>query len=187
MFVKESVFPFTRFPGEDPILGPEMRSTGEVMGLSPSFGVAFAKAQIAAGSPLPTEGRVFLSVNDFDKANLVPIATGLASLGFSLCATSGTAKFLNERGLQVESVFKVGEGRPNISDRILNADVQLIVNTPLGGESYFDEPALRRFATMRGVPLITTLSGAAAAVEGIRAMREHGLSVISLQEIHAKE
>ena len=185
-FVKESVFPFTRFPGEDPILGPEMRSTGEVMGLSSSFGVAFAKAQIAAGNPLPLEGCVFLSVNDFDKTNLLPIARGFASLGFKLVATRGTAEFLNKAGLDVEPVFKVGEGRPNIADRILSREIHLIVNTPLGRESYFDEPALRKVGTMKGVPLITTLSGASAAVEGIRALREHGLSVLSLQEVHAK-
>jgi carbamoyl-phosphate synthase large subunit len=154
------------------------------MGMSSSFGIAFAKAQIAAGNPLPLEGRVFLSVNDFDKANLVPIARGLAGLGFSLCASSGTARYLAEQGLEVEPVFKVGEGRPNIIDRLLNADVQLIINTPRPGV-VLDEPALRRFATMKGVPLVTTLSGAAAAVEGIRALREHGLSVMSLQEVHA--
>ena len=185
VFVKESVFPFARFPGEDPVLGPEMRSTGEVMGLSASFGVAFAKAQIAAGNPLPQEGRAFLSVNDFDKNNLLPIARDLVGLGFQIVATQGTAAFLREGGLEVQNVFKAGEGRPNIVDRILSGEIHLIINTPLGRESYYDEPAIRKTATMKGVPLITTLSGAAAAVEGIRAVREHGLSVLALQSLHA--
>ena len=183
--VKESVFPFSRFPGEDPLLGPEMRSTGEVMGLSDSFGLAFAKAQIAAGNPLPQGGRAFLSVNDFDKPNLRPIARGLAELGFQLVATSGTAKYLTENGIPVETVFKAGEGRPNVVDRIVSGEIHIIVNTPLGRESYFDEPAIRKTATMKGVPLITTMSRAAAAVQGIRAVREQGLSVLSLQEFHA--
>jgi carbamoyl-phosphate synthase large subunit len=185
VFVKESVFPFARFPGEDPVLGPEMRSTGEVMGHSDSFGTAFAKAQLAAGNPLPLEGRVFLSVNDFDKPGLIPVAKGLAEMGFELVATAGTCAFLQERGITVHPVFKAGEGRPNIIDRIVSGEIQLIINTPLGRESYFDEPSIRKTATMKGIPLVTTLSGAAAAVQGIRALREKGLSVMSLQELHA--
>jgi len=185
VFVKESVFPFVRFPGEDPVLGPEMRSTGEVMGLSDTFGMAFAKAQLAAGNPLPLEGRVFLSVNDFDKPALLPVAQGLAEMGFELVATAGTCAYLEERGLAVQKVFKAGEGRPNIVDRMVSGEIQLIVNTPLGRESYFDEPSIRKTATMKGVPLVTTMSGAAAAVQGIRALREKGLTVMSLQELHA--
>jgi carbamoyl-phosphate synthase large subunit len=185
-FVKESVFPFVKFPGEDPILGPEMKSTGEVMGISGTFGNAFAKAQIAAFNPLPESGTAFLSVNDFDKENLIPIARGLAELGFRLIATSSTAEFLRRRaGLPVEAVLKVNEGRPNVVDRMLNGEIHLIVNTPLGRESYFDEGAIRRTATQRGVPLITTLSGAAAAVRGIDSLRREGLEVRTLQEIHA--
>jgi carbamoyl-phosphate synthase large subunit len=183
-FVKESVFPFTRFPGEDPILGPEMKSTGEVMGISQTFGIAFAKAQIAAGNPLPTSGTAFLSVNDSDKRNLLPIARGLVDLGFRLVASAGTAEMLQVAGLAVEPVFKVNEGRPNIVDRMVNGEIQLIVNTPLGRESRYDEPAIRRTATQRGIPLITTLSGASAAVRGIAALRSEGLEVRSLQEIH---
>ncbi len=186
VFVKESVFPFVRFPGEDPLLGPEMRSTGEVMGMSGSFGLAFAKAQIAAGNPLPGGGRAFLSVNDFDKPSLLPIARDLAALGFQLVATLGTAEYLRGNGLEVQNVYKAGEGRPNIVDRILSGEIHLIVNTPLGRESYYDEPAIRKTATMRGVPLVTTMSGAAAAVQGIRAVREEGLSVLSLQEFHSR-
>ncbi len=183
-FVKESVFPFTRFPGTDPVLGPEMKSTGEVMGVSASFGGAFAKAQMSAGSPLPVEGTAFLSVNDNDKKALVPIAAGLARLGMSLIATAGTAAALREAGIAVETVFKVNEGRPNIVDRIVNGEVQLIVNTPLGRESYFDEPAIRMTALQRAVPLITTLSGAAASVAGIESLQTEALDVRSLQEIH---
>jgi carbamoyl-phosphate synthase large subunit len=140
------VFPFVRFPGEDPILGPEMRSTGEVMGLSDSFGTAFAKAQIAAGNPLPLEGRVFLSVNDFDKPALLPVAQGLAEMGFELVATAGNLRVPREHGIAVEKVFKAGEGRPNIIDRIVSGEIHLIVNTPLGRESYFDEPSIRKTA-----------------------------------------
>ena len=185
VFVKESVLPFVKFPGEDPVLGPEMKSTGEVMGISDTFGNAFAKAQIAAGSPLPLSGTVFLSVNDFDKRNLVPIARGLAGLGFRLVATQGTAEALRAAGLTVETVFKVNEGRPNVVDRLVNGEIHLIINTPLGQESYFDEPAIRRTATQHGVPLITTLSGAAAAVKGIESLQRDGLEVRTLQEIHA--
>jgi carbamoyl-phosphate synthase large subunit len=183
-FVKESVFPFIRFPGTDPVLGPEMKSTGEVMGVSTTFGGAFAKAQIAAGSPLPVEGTAFLSVNDNDKKNLVPIGRGLAELGFRLIASGGTAEALRQAGVDVETVFKVNEGRPNVVDRMVSGDVQLIINTPLGRESYFDEPALRLTALVRGIPLITTLSGAAAAVAGIRSLKNDALDVRSLQEIH---
>jgi carbamoyl-phosphate synthase large subunit len=184
-FVKESVFPFVKFPGEDPVLGPEMKSTGEVMGISASFGNAFAKAQLSAGNPLPISGTAFLSVNDFDKDNLVPIARGLEKLGFRLIGTRGTAESLRAAGLTVETVFKVKEGRPNIRDQIVNGDVQLIVNTPLGRQSYFDEHSIRQTATQHGVPLITTLSGAAAAVMGIESLKSEGLEVRSIQEIHA--
>jgi carbamoyl-phosphate synthase large subunit len=155
------------------------------MGLSDSFGMAFAKAQLAAGNPLPLEGRVFVSVNDFDKKALVPVAKGLAEMGFELVATAGTCDFLTEHGIPAQRVFKAGEGRPNIIDRMVSGEIQLIVNTPLGRESYFDEPAIRKTATMKGVPLVTTMSGAAAAVQGIRALREKGITVMSLQELHA--
>jgi carbamoyl-phosphate synthase large subunit len=184
VFVKGVVFPFIRFPGEDPILGPEMKSTGEAMGISPTFGHAFAKAQMACGLTLPTTGRVFLSVNDNDKEAVVPIAEGLARLGFRLLATAGTAERLARAGLAVEMVYKVNEGRPNVVDRILNREIHLILNTPLGRESHFDEKAIRRTATARGIPCITTLSGGAAAVEGIRALQHAALDVAPLQSFH---
>jgi carbamoyl-phosphate synthase large subunit len=184
VFVKGVVFPFIRFPGEDPVLGPEMKSTGEVMGISPAFGQAFAKAQMACGMTLPTEGKVFISVNDYDKEAVIPIGRGLAEMGFRLTASAGTAHRLAEAGLAVEMIYKVNEGRPNIVDRILNGDIQLILNTPLGRESHFDEESIRRIATSRGVPCITTLSGGAAAVEGIRALRQGGLEVAPLQSYH---
>jgi len=185
VFVKGVVFPFLRFPGVEPVLGPEMKSTGEVMGISPSFGHAFAKAQMACGQPLPAAGRVFVSVNDYDKESVVPIARGFAEMGFRLLATSGTANRLAREGLVVEMVYKVNEGRPNIVDRILNGEIDLILNTTLGRESHFDEMSIRRTATTRNVPCITTLSGGAAAVEGIRALRREGLEVAPLQSYHA--
>src|SRR5262249_29668295 len=181
-YVKEAVLPFAKFPGEDPVLGPEMRSTGEVMGIAPSFGNAFAKAQMASGSSLPTSGTAFISVNDFDKKNSIPIARDLASLGFRLLATRGTARALEEAGLVVEVVHKVAEGRPNIVDHIKNGQGDLVLTTPLGGGSYGDEPAIRKSAYAHGVPCITTLSAGAACVAGIRALREEPLSVRPLQE-----
>jgi len=184
VFVKGVVFPFMRFPGEDPILGPEMKSTGEVMGISPSFGHAFAKAQMACGLSLPTAGRIFISVNDNDKNAVVPIARGFAEMGFRLLATTGTANRLALAGMMVEVIFKVNEGRPNVVDRILNGEIDLILNTTLGRESHFDEMAIRRTATSRGVPCITTLSGGAASVEGIRALRREELEVAPLQAFH---
>ncbi|MDX1388718.1 MAG: carbamoyl-phosphate synthase large subunit, partial [Acidobacteriota bacterium] len=184
-YVKEAVLPFVKFPGEDPVLGPEMRSTGEVMGMGTEFGLAFAKAQFGAGTHFPLEGTAFLSVNDNDKANLVPIARGLAELGFDLVATRGTAAHLRDAGLECETVFKVLEGRPHAVDLIKNNKIQLILNTPLGRESYFDEKALRGMATQRGIPLITTLSGGHATVEAIRALRKGPLEVRSLQETHS--
>src|SRR5688572_2636611 len=183
--VKSPVFPFVRFPGVDTILGPEMKSTGEVMGGSTSFGVAFAKAQLAVGQRLPESGTAFVSVNNDDKPNLVPIARDLSALGFRLIATRGTAAYLRAYGLDVEVVFKVNEGRPNIADEIVNRKIDLVVNTPLGRESFFDDRAVRRAAMMQEVPCITTLTGAAAAVSAIRAMREHGVGVRALQDYYA--
>ena len=184
-FVKESVFPFIKFPGEDPVLGPEMRSTGEVMGVAQSFGQAFAKAQLAAGQTLPLGGRAFLSVHDHDKAALAPVARELSQLGFELVATSGTCEFLKGQGIECDTVYKVLEGRPNIVDRMKNGDISLIVNTPLGAESYFDEKALRSTATQRGIPLVTTLSGAHATVQAILQLKQETFDVRSLQEIYA--
>jgi carbamoyl-phosphate synthase large subunit len=183
-FVKESVLPFVKFPEEDPVLGPEMRSTGEVMGMGPDFGSAFAKAQAGAGTGVPLEGTAFLSVNDNDKENLLPIARGLAELGFDLVATRATAAGLRGQGIGCGVVYKVNEGRPNAVDLMKNGEIHLILNTPLGKESYFDEQALRRAATQRGVPLITTLSGGHAMVAAIRAVKAGRVDVRTLQETY---
>jgi carbamoyl-phosphate synthase large subunit len=185
VFVKSPVFPFVRFPGVDTILGPEMKSTGEVMGASSNFGVAFAKAQLAVGQRLPERGTAFVSVNNDDKANLLPIARDLAELGFRLIATRGTAAYLRAYGLAVDVVYKVNEGRPNIADEIVNCKVDLVINTPLGRESFFDDRTVRRAAMMHEVPCITTLTGAAAAVSAIRALRQEGLGVRALQDYYA--
>lgn len=180
--VKEVVLPWQRFPGVDTQLGPEMRSTGEAMGSGASFGEAFAKAQLGCHHVLPTTGNAFLSVNDNDKANLIPIARDLAAMGFKLYATSGTAAVLQATGLDVISVYKVNEGRPNTVDHVKNGQISLIVNTPLGKASYLDELTIRRTALNYGVPCVTTLSGAAAVVQAIRSMHEGGWTVQSLQE-----
>jgi carbamoyl-phosphate synthase large subunit len=185
VFVKSPVFPFVRFPGVDTILGPEMKSTGEVMGGSNTFGVAFAKAQLSVGQRLPESGTAFVSVNNDDKPNLLPIARDLAELGFRLVATRGTAAYLRSYGLDVEVMYKVNEGRPNVADEIVNDKIDLIVNTPLGRESFFDDRAVRRAAMMHEVPCITTLTGAAAAVSAIRATRQQGVSVRALQDYYA--
>jgi carbamoyl-phosphate synthase large subunit len=186
VFVKSPVFPFVRFPGVDTILGPEMRSTGEVMGGAADFGAAFAKAQISSGQRLPLEGTAFVSVSNDDKPGLVPIARDLAALGFSLVATRGTAAWLRAQGLDVRVIFKVNEGRPNVADELVSGRIDLVINTPLGRESFFDERAVRRAATLHGVPCITTLTGAAAAVSAIRALRTQGLSARALQDYHAE-
>jgi carbamoyl-phosphate synthase large subunit len=185
-FIKGPVFPFAKFPGVDPVLGPEMRSTGEVMGMADSFGGAFAKAQMGANAPLPTEGTAFISVNDNDKKNAVRIAKRLHELGFKIVATRGTAGFLTDAGVHCERVFKVNEGRPNVVDLIKSDEIDLIVNTPLGRSSYYDERAIRRAAMQYSVVTFTTLTGANAAANAIAAMRKEGkMSVISLQEHHA--
>jgi len=183
-FVKEVVLPFKRFPGEDSLLGPEMKSTGEVMSIADTFGHAFAKAQIASGASLPLEGTVFVSVNDNDKTTVVPIARSLAELGFHLMTTRGTTKAFEAAGLETQRVFKVNEGRPNVVDHMKNGKIHLVINTPLGQKSYFDEQAIRSTAMRMNVPCITTLSGAEAAVSGIRALREKTLEIYSLQECY---
>ncbi|MEA2563217.1 MAG: carbamoyl-phosphate synthase large subunit, partial [Acidobacteriota bacterium] len=186
VFVKAPVFPFRRFPGVDPILGPEMKSTGEVMGASGAFGNAFAKAWLGAGHQLPLEGTAFLSVHDRDKPFLLPVARRLSELGFGLVATSGTATFLVEHGLAVKTVQKVhDEARPHVVDHLINGEIDLVVNTPLGRESHEDDGIIRRTALKHDIPCITTLSGAMAAVEGIAALQRDGLAVRSLQEMHA--
>jgi carbamoyl-phosphate synthase large subunit len=183
-FVKESVFPFARFPAEDPVLGPEMRSTGEVMGVGPDFGTAFAKAQLGAGMQIPLGGCAFVSVNDNDKDAVLPIARDLSELGFDIVATRGTAKHLRAHGIACRDTFKVLEGRPHVVDLMKNGEIDLVLNTPLGRGSYFDEASMRREATQRGVPLITTLSGGHAVVEAIRALRRGPFEVRTLQETY---
>ena len=185
MFVKAPVFPFVRFPGVDTILGPEMKSTGEVMGGASSFGTAFAKAQLGAGQRLPLSGAAFISVNNDDKPNVLGIARDLAGLGFKLVATRGTAAYLRAHGLDVDVAYKINEGRPHVGDRIYNKEIALVINTPMGRESFFDDRTVRRAAMMNSVPCITTLTGGAATVSAIRALRDEGLEVRSLQEYHA--
>ncbi len=184
-FVKSPVFPWGKFPGVDPVLGPEMRSTGEVMGVAETFGEAFAKAQIAAGQMLPVRGTVFLSVNDHDKASVVGLAKQFTELGFHLVATHGTAEVLEQNGLRSERVYKVKEGRPNVVDLIKGDRIQLIINTPRGQDTFFDEKAIRRAAVLARIPTITTIAAARAAAEGIAALQEGRMDVISLQELHA--
>jgi carbamoyl-phosphate synthase large subunit len=184
IFVKESVFPFLKFPGADILLGPEMKSTGEVMGISEDFGIAFAKAQAAAGCPIPTQGVALVTVNDFDKAGVLPHAKALAEMGFTILATRGTAEYLHANGVPVETVFKVNEGRPNCVDYIKSGKVDIVFNTPLGGESFYDDGSIRKSATLHGVPVVTTLTATAATVAAVAALRQQALDVLSLQEIH---
>jgi carbamoyl-phosphate synthase large subunit len=186
-FIKSPVFPFAKFPGVDPILGPEMHSTGEVMGVGETFGEAYAKAMMGAGLQLPCRGTAFVSVNDSDKGQAVLLARRLARLGFKLMATYGTAARLREVGLDVEAVFKVNEGRPNIVDSIKQDEVALVINTPLGRASHFDEQAIRRAALQHGVPCVTTMTGAHALVDSIAACGVDGNTrpqPVSLQELH---
>jgi carbamoyl-phosphate synthase large subunit len=180
--VKKPVLPFARFPGEDAVLGPEMKSTGEVMGRDLDFGRALAKAHLGSGEPLPASGTVFLSLRDADKRAITFVAKKLEDLGYGLVATRGTARFLRLNGVTCREVFKVHEGRPNAVDLLDAGAVQLVINTPLGRVSEFDERAIRERAVMLGVPVITTVAGATAAVAGIEALRRGPLGVTTLQE-----
>jgi carbamoyl-phosphate synthase large subunit len=182
--VKSPVFPFNKFRGVDTILGPEMRSTGEVMGISTSYGQAFAKAQLAAGQKLPQTGTVFISVNDRDKRHLGQIGSELTSMGFKIVGTRGTAAALRAAGVPCEAVFKVNEGRPNIVDLVKTGKINLVINTPLGRESFYDEKSIRRAAIRYNIPCITTLSAAHAAVRGIHALIEMEREVNCLQDLH---
>jgi carbamoyl-phosphate synthase large subunit len=185
--VKSPVFPFNKFRGVDTILGPEMRSTGEVMGISSTFGLAFAKAQLAAGQRLPASGVVFISVNDHDKRHVASVAKDLAAAGLRITATRGTAAALKRAGIEIDAVYKVNEGRPNIVDLIKTGKVNLVINTPLGRESFYDEKSIRRAAVRYNVPCITTLSAASAAARGIRAMAGHATDVAALQDLHRRK
>ncbi|MCG8460782.1 MAG: ATP-grasp domain-containing protein, partial [Holophagales bacterium] len=187
IFVKMPVFPFRRFPGVDPVLGPEMKSTGEVMGAAKRFGSAFARAWAGAGHRLPTSGRAFVSVNDRDKRALVPVAKRLIGEGFGLLATQGTGEYLESRGIHVERVLKVHEGHPNVVDAMINGEIDLVINTPLGRESHLDDTYIRTTALRYDIPCITTLSGAMAAVEGIAAVARGDVNVRSLQAYYEVE
>jgi carbamoyl-phosphate synthase large subunit len=185
-FIKSPVFPFSKFPGVDPILSPEMHSTGEVMGVGDTFGEAYGKAMVGAGLELPLSGTAFISVNEADKGQSVVLARRLMRLGFNILATFGTASRLREVGLVVETVFKVNEGRPNIVDHIKSGDIALIINTPLGAVSHFDEQAIRRAALQLNVACVTTMTGAHALVEAINTRTtDDNIAVRSLQELHA--
>jgi carbamoyl-phosphate synthase large subunit len=186
IFVKSPVFPFKKFAGVDPVLGPEMHSTGEVMGIGETFGEAYGKAMEGAGVRLPLSGKAFISVNNSDKGQAVLIARRLSKLGFDLVATYGTANRLHEVGLECETVFKVNEGRPNIADLIRQGEIALIINTPLGKTSFYDEKAIRKAALQFNVPCVTTITGAEALVEAIGSrLADPQIAVRSLQDIHA--
>jgi carbamoyl-phosphate synthase large subunit len=183
--VKEAVFSFGRLVGQDPLLGPEMKSTGEVIGIGDSFGEAFAKAQASAGSPLPREGRVFVSVNDNDKDTILPIARDLDELGFQLAATRGTAQFLFDHGLFPEVILKIHEGGPNVLDHMRSGRISLLINTPLGRYAQYGDEEIRITAVQRKIPYTTTTSAARAAVEGIRYLKQGETEVRSLPKIKA--
>ena len=182
--VKEAVLPFKRFPGSDTLLGPEMRSTGEVMGLAKDFGLAYAKSELAAGNGVPSEGVAFLSTNNLDKKYLEEIARELIVLGFKLIATKGTAKYLSNLGIDVNRVLKVHEGRPNIEDLIRSGLIQLVINTPVGSQALHDDAYLRRAALEYNIPTFTTIPGAKAALKAIKSLRISRIEILSLQEIH---
>ncbi|MDE3166037.1 MAG: carbamoyl-phosphate synthase large subunit, partial [Acidobacteriota bacterium] len=184
VFVKSPVFPFNKFHGVDPALGPEMRSTGEVMGVGMNFGEAFLKAQISAGSPLPDKGTIFISVNDRHKQEAVDIGRRFRELGFSLVATRGTANALRAAGLTCKTIFKVNEGRPNAVDLLKGGNIQLAIYTTTGAPAFYDEKAIRRSAVTYRVPCITTMSGARAAADAVAARLRDPIRVWSLQEIH---
>ncbi|OZA87338.1 MAG: carbamoyl phosphate synthase large subunit, partial [Azorhizobium sp. 39-67-5] len=179
--VKEAVFPFARFPGVDTVLGPEMRSTGEVMGLDMDYGVAFAKSQIGGGTKVPKSGTVFVSVKESDKPRILPSVRLLQELGFRVIATSGTQRYLEENGIVAGKINKVLEGRPHIVDAIKNGEVQLVFNTTEGSQALLDSRSLRRAALLHKVPYYTTLSGAVAAAQGVKAYVGGDLKVRALQ------
>jgi carbamoyl-phosphate synthase large subunit len=184
--VKEAVFPFNRFPNVDILLGPEMKSTGEVMGIDHSFGLAFAKSQMAAGFKIPLQGTVFISVHDYHKEKIVTVARGFQEMGFKIVATRGTAEHLKAQGLNADTVFKVSEGRPNIVDYIKNGDIQMVINTSVGRKSTRDAYHIRRGALIYNVLYTTTIAGASALCEATKAIIEEDWQVCPLQEYHKK-
>jgi carbamoyl-phosphate synthase large subunit len=179
--VKEAVFPFARFPGVDTLLGPEMRSTGEVIGLDTDYAPAFAKSQLGAGVDLPRDGTVFVSVRDEDKTRVLPAIRILVDIGFKVMATAGTARFLGENGIAATKVNKVQEGRPHVEDAIRNRHVQLVINTTDGNKAISDSKSLRRATLMQKVPYYTTMAGAEAAAHAIKALKAGSLEVRPLQ------
>jgi carbamoyl-phosphate synthase large subunit len=185
--VKEAVFPFIKFPGVDTLLGPEMKSTGEVMGIDTSFDIAFAKSQIAAGNLLPGKGKAFISVRDEDKNSIIDVAKNLVHAGFSLIATVGTANFLRENGIFSEEVFKINEGRPHVADLIMNKEIAAVINTPLGAKSKADSFYIRRTALNYGIPYFTTVAAAKAAAMALNRMNKEKFRVMSLQEFHRSD
>jgi carbamoyl-phosphate synthase large subunit len=184
--VKEAVFPFIKFPGIDIILGPEMRSTGEVMGIDPDLGIAYAKSQMSAQPPLPLKGNVFISVKDSDKQAAIEVAHDFVALGFEILATSGTARLLSDAGVEVKTLLKIQEGRPNVLDLIKNGDIHFILNTPSGQQPRRDEVIIRSAGVAARVATMTTLRGARASVAAIRAIQQAGYGVKSLQEYHQR-
>jgi carbamoyl-phosphate synthase large subunit len=182
--VKEAVFPFLRFQGVDTLLGPEMKSTGEVMGIDQTFGLAFAKSQLGAGQNLPRGGSVFISVKDRDKAAILPVAQKMRQLGFNLWATRGTSRFLEGAGLPNQTVNKVREGRPHVVDRIKNGEIHLVFNTTIGAKSVSESYSIRRTALIHNIPYYTTLAGARAAAEAIEALGQNKITVRTIQEYH---
>jgi len=184
--VKEAVFPFNMYQEVDPILGPEMRSTGEVLGLADSFGLAYYKAQEATGQSLPSEGTVLITVEEKDKEGILEVARAFAKIGFKIIASSGTEKFFADHGIASERILKMHEGRPNIVDAIMNGEIQLVINTPAGRLSKYDDSYIRKAAIKYKVPYITTVAAAVAAVKGIAAFRQGHGRAKSLQSYHAE-
>jgi carbamoyl-phosphate synthase large subunit len=183
--VKEAVFPFLRYQGADIALGPEMKSTGEVMGIDVDLGLAFAKSQMAAQPSLPAAGNVFISVKDADKQRVIPIAREFIGLNFGIISTGGTAAALSAAGIPVTKVYKLREGRPNVLDRVKNGDINFIINTPSGKIPREDEVTIRNASLARRIPIMTTIRAAQASANGIRSLQKHGVKVKSLQEYHA--
>jgi carbamoyl-phosphate synthase large subunit len=185
--VKEAVFPFNMFPEVDPILGPEMRATGEVMGIADTFGLAFYKAQEAAGSKLPLEGSVLITIANRDQQALLPVARRISELGFTIIATEGTGNFLDEHGIPNRQIKKVHQGRPNILDVIKNREIGLIINTPAGRFSKYDDSFIRMNAIQQKIPYVTTIAAAMASVRGIESMRNEKTVLRSLQEYYTEK
>ncbi len=184
--VKEAVFPFNRFPEVDTLLGPEMKSTGEVMGIDSNFGIAFAKAQFGVGFNLPMSGNVFLSVRDRDKPALIPVARKLVALGFEILATKGTSNYLESKGIPNKKVNKIREGRPHVVDHIKNGEIQLVINTSMGKKTVSDSYKIRRATLLYNIPYATTIPGASALAEGIAALQKDDWGVLHIQEYHSE-